>query len=167
MAGAVAGISVQGLQNIQRAIVNIEKGGLPRVLGTAVIAGIKINVFSKATDPDTLAPWAALTSRTGMPLRNTGRFMRSFTWRATGAFAGGITVGSNHPGAMTMQKGDKNRVPKVANALHFKIGGIDVYAKKVVIPRRRVLPETNAGLEYAAGSEIQAAAAAYLNTRWK
>lgn len=114
------------------------------VVGVAIIAGVK-RAFVDARDPDTGRKWARLTSRKGQPLRDKGILMRSYAYRKVNQHA--ISVGSNHVGAMTHHMGDKNRVPATARMLRFVVFGKVVWAKKVVIPRRRAVPETEAGLK--------------------
>lgn len=89
--------------------------------------------------------WAPLKSRRGRPLLNTGTLRLSFEV-ASGAL--GFRLRSKHPGARLHNYGGVV-VPKNARALAFKVGGTRggrgkgarwVFARRVVIPRRQILP---------------------------
>lgn len=116
---------------------------MPDLVGTAIVAGVK-NAFIRGADPETGTAWAPLKARHGQPLRDRGVLMRSIHYEAHG---GSVSVGTNLIYAATHQFGDSNRVPKTAPRLVFKVFGVTVFAKKVSIPRRRFLPETDGGLE--------------------
>jgi len=76
--------------------------------------------------------WAPLKSRSGQPLRKTGRLMRSIDYQASDDE---VVIGTNVKYGPTHQFGAVIR-PKNGKLLRFKIGGRFVFAKKVTIPAR-------------------------------
>jgi phage gpG-like protein len=97
-------------------------------------------------------PWAPLKSRTGSPLRDTGRFMNSFTAKWS---PDSFSVSTNFVGAAVHQYG-ATITPKNAKMLAFKVRGAptksrprgrasSVFAKSVTIPARQIVPEGDVG----------------------
>lgn len=134
---------------------------LPGFIGNVVVAGIKRN-FVKAQDPETGATWAPIKNRAGRPLRDTGRLQRSIHYEAG---ARSVSIGTNVIYAATHQFGDPNRVPRFAKRLIFKVFGVTVAAKKVSIPQRRFMPETDKGLTFVAPN-LRVQIESILEKRW-
>lgn len=110
-------------------------------------------------------PWAPLTSRTGQPLRRTGNNIQR-SWTASGETTTSFQFGSRFKYLATHQYGAIIR-PKYAKALRFWVEGANasqsfrvgrvrvkkgqatqmnlVFAQKVTIPRRQMVPEQNTG----------------------
>lgn len=135
------GISGNGdakLAEMRKQIGEAVKGGLKARLHKAAAAAALTELqlgFKESVDPSGM-PWAKLQLRDGMPLRKTGRLANSFTGEPTEA---GFKVGTNVTYAGTHQNG-KTIVPKKAKALRFKGPQGFIFAKKVVIPKREMVP---------------------------
>ncbi len=86
-------------------------------------------------------PWAPLQTRKGKILRKTGRLMASATVRQR---PHGFAVLLTAAYARTHQRGAVIR-PVRARALRFRVGNRWVYAQKVTIPRRQMVPEQDTG----------------------
>ena len=95
-------------------------------------------------------PWAKLKFRRGQPLRDTRILQNSFSSRPT---SNGFVVGTNREDkiVVTHQEG-RTIVPKKAPLLAFKVPGKIgkgarrgkpgwVFAKKVVVPARKMVPD--------------------------
>lgn len=163
MAGA--SIKVTGLGAAQRKVQKTEKAAtksVPDLVGTLVVAGVK-STFFKGEDPDTGTAWAPIKNRKGQPLRDTGRLMRSIHYEKRGT---SVSIGTNLIYALTHQKGDPNRVPRFAKYLVFEVMGVTVRAKKVSIPQRRFLPETDEGLNRATDGMLQPSIDKFLSMQW-
>jgi phage gpG-like protein len=87
-------------------------------------------------------PWPPLKSRDGQALRQTGRMQNSFTVAVTGDSQ--FVVGTNAQYAATHQYG-ATIVPKRAKRLVFAVRGRLVFARKVIIPQRQMMPENDLG----------------------
>lgn len=90
-------------------------------------------------------PWkrsARAAAQGGQTLSDTARLRRSFTTRSV--TERGFILGTNVRYAKIHQTGGVIR-PKGKKALRFKIGSRYVMAKKVVIPKRMMLPEGTLG----------------------
>jgi phage virion morphogenesis protein len=93
-------------------------------------------------------PWKPLASRSGQPLRDTGRLMGSLTSKtATVATERGFTVSTDVKYAAVHQYG-ATIVAKNAPYLRFRVGGARprsggqwVSKKQVTVPRRQFMPE--------------------------
>jgi phage gpG-like protein len=147
-----------GLTDLRRRIAAFEDGRVMRRISKACAEEARTQVsesFERGVDPYD-NPWAPLTSRTGEPLRDTGRFMNSFTATSERDF---FTVSTNFVGAAVHQYGATIK-PKIADALFFEVeGGFRIagargkrlkkprafiswiMTKKVTIPRRQYIPE--------------------------
>jgi hypothetical protein len=116
--------------------------------------------FYKSRDPYG-KPWTPLTSRQGKPLTDTGRMAAAFNARVTPTgYVINVLVRNNDPKydaniVATHQYGATIR-PKYAKALRFAVRGPStksnkrgkqswVVTKKVVIPRRTMVPEPQFG----------------------
>jgi phage gpG-like protein len=100
--------------------------------------------FDRSQDPYGQR-WKAPQFRRGRPLLNTGNLRSSFDVTSS---ASGFPLRSKHPGARLHNYGGVVR-PVRARVLAFRVGGTRgghgrgarwVFAKKVVIPQRRILP---------------------------
>lgn len=89
--------------------------------------------FDEGVDP-TGSPWKSV-GRGGQPLRDTGRLANSFSAASTDS---GFRVFTPVPYAGTHQNGAT--IYAKGGALRFKVGGRWVYAKKVTIPKRQIIP---------------------------
>jgi phage gpG-like protein len=101
-------------------------------------------------------PFAPLTSRTGIPLRDTGNNIQR-SWTAGQETPTSFVFGSRFKYLATHQYGAVI-VPRRAPALRFSVAGAPkqksgrwkasshvVYALRVVIPRRQMVPEMDTG----------------------
>jgi hypothetical protein len=87
-------------------------------------------------------PFKALTSRDGQALRNTGAMMASaHTNQRSNGFV--LVLDRGHP--VTHNRG-ATIVPVAAAALRFMVRGAVVFAQKVVIPKRQIVPDRQRGL---------------------
>lgn len=109
--------------------------------------------FRESRDPYG-KPWAPLTSRPGKPLLNTARLRNSFTYDL---MPNAIRIGTNFPFASVHQRG-MVITPREAKRLRFFLPGAGqarvradrrganvVFAKKVVIPQRLMVPTRERG----------------------
>jgi phage gpG-like protein len=119
-------------------------------IGNDLVEGVIADQFKDGRDPYGNA-WKKLAFRNGQPLRDTGKLSASFMAKVKGdkviigtpvAYAPihqkgmVITAKPNNPGTNSIGK------RYGANALKFKGGGGKfIYAKKVTIPARPILPE--------------------------
>lgn len=92
--------------------------------------------------------WARPKFRSGMPLVDSGNLRNSFYSTSDDR---GFRLGSRHPGANLHNRGGTVR-PVAARLLAFKVGGTRggrgkggrwIFARKVVIPGRQILPLAN------------------------
>lgn len=125
---------------------------MTKALKEEALRQIKLG-FRQSRDPYG-NPWKKLQFRKGQPLRATGRMQNSFT--AVGQGEGVFVVGTNVMYAGTHQEG-KVIVPKTKQFLAFRVptyarGGKGakngerwVFAKKVTIPKRQMVPEKDWG----------------------
>lgn len=164
MAGAA--IRLHGLKQALSALDRTRKGHpIPDIIGQVMVSGVKQN-FVKGEDPDTGKRWDALKGRSGQPLRDKGRLMRSIHAEKSGrGYNAKVSVGTNVKYAATHQFGDPNRVPKKAPRLIFKIFGVTVAALKVSIPMRRYLPLTDKGMRRTAPA-LAPTIEKYLRNQW-
>jgi phage gpG-like protein len=164
-----------GLQDLQRRVAAFGDGTLMRRVSKVCAEEARTQVsvsFERGVDPSD-SPWAPLTSRTGHPLRDTGRFMSSFTTLSERDFFG---VSTDFVGAKVHQYGAVIK-PKTAGALFFEVEGGMVFmgkrgrrlkrprafkswviTKQVTIPRRQYVPEGSVPTRW--GNAINAAATA-------
>ena len=135
-------MKLTGFEKVQRTLDELrEMRAVPNILGKAVVAGIR-ETFDKSVDPNTGQKWAALKSRAGKPLVNSGRLRRSIHYLAR---QNGITVGTNFAYAHVHQWGMTIR-PRTKPFLVFEVFGVVVRAKKVNIPARAFMPDKEEGL---------------------
>jgi phage gpG-like protein len=162
-----------GLSDLRRRIAAFEDGRVMRRISKACAEEARTQVsesFERGVDPYD-NPWAPLTSSTGQPLRDTGRFMNSFTTTSERNF---FTVATNFIGAAVHQYGATIR-PKGAGALFFEVeGGFRIagargkrlkkprafiswiMTQKVTIPRRQYIPEGRASSRWSHAIEAAA-----------
>ena len=118
-----------------------------RVLLTRIRLGFKMG---KDPDGNTWAPLNKKLTRTGQPLRNTGRMQASFTARRDGD---GVLVGSNLriPGSSSSlpavhQYGMTIEPTRGKYLVWAAPGGKGmIFAKSITIPARRMMPLTASG----------------------
>lgn len=104
-------------------------------IGAAILSQVQLGF--RAGRAPTGEAWAPLKSRSGQPLRDTGRLRNSIIPKADSE---GVTVGTNVSYAAVHQFGATIR-PKNKPFLMFKTGdGRFVRTKKVVVPARPFLP---------------------------
>lgn len=109
--------------------------------------------FRESRDPYG-KPWAPLTSRPGKPLLNTARMRNSFSYDL---MPNAIRIGTTYPFASVHQRG-MVITPRQAKVLRFHLPGAGqarvradrrgaqvVFAKKVVIPQRLMVPTRERG----------------------
>lgn len=117
--------------------------------------------FDSHTDPYG-RKWAPLRSRAGQPLTDTGRLAHSFAFQAQGD---DVRLGTSVQYAGVHQYGAAIK-PKNAKALRFRVGGARpnapgkatggfVFAKKVTIPQRQMVPEGDLGPVWLADFETE------------
>jgi phage gpG-like protein len=123
---------------------------LNNVVGAAALAQVQLG-FRTGTDPYGRA-WPGLVLRSGKPLLNTGRLRSSFSYQASRR---SFTIGTNVAYAKTHQRG-MTITPVKGRFLRFPGGARTrgaggrftrsfIYAKKVTIPRRMMVPEGTLG----------------------
>lgn len=128
---------------VARVASNDVRERLARVLGAEALAQAQLG-FRGSRDPYGDA-WASLKLRPGKPLLDTGRMRNSFTYRVQ---PGGFVVGTNFIGAAVHQHG-ATITPKRGKFLRFRAGGRKapwVFAKRVQIPARPMMPSGSRGL---------------------
>lgn len=111
--------------------------------------------FERETDPEG-TPWPSsirVQLEGGKTLFDSGHLANSFSHEPSNS---GVEVGTNVLYAAIQQFGGVIR-PVSADALHFSIGGRDVFVKEVTIPRRAFL-----GLEAADEEAIEEIAGDYV-----
>jgi len=113
--------------------------GLGQVLGAAALKQLA-DEFREERDPYG-KKWAPLKLRKGRILRDTGRMAASATV-SPGPAGFELTITAAYAG--THQTG-KTIEPRRAKALRWKVGRRWYTAKRVVIPRRQMLPEGGTG----------------------
>jgi phage gpG-like protein len=125
-------------------------------IGNDLVEGVIADQFKQGRDPYGNA-WKKLAFRQGQPLRDTGLLSASFMAKVEGDK---VIVGTPVAYALIHQKGmvitakphdsGTNSIGKRygAKALKFKGGGGFIYAKKVTIPARQILPEGNLPVSY-------------------
>lgn len=160
-------ISLRGVAEAQRKLALTRAAHrLPDIIGTLVVSGVKAT-FVRGENPDTGALWLALNGRRGQPLRDKGRLQRSIHYERSGSgMKSRVLVGTNLIYAATHQFGDPNRVPKTAKVLVFKMFGQTVVARRVSIPARRFLPQTDAGLNRATDGRLEPTIEKYMHEQW-
>lgn len=156
-------MSDRRLEALRRKVASVASPAMRRALSDALAAeALKLvdDGFDQGRDPYGKA-WKPLKSRSGKPLLDTGRMRSAFTSRTTeDGFTLSATVRNNDP------KYDANIVgvhqhgatirPKYAKALRFQVRGAPtkgnkrgatswVTTKKVVVPRRTMVPEQQYG----------------------
>lgn len=141
-----------------RGLAGPDKVVIQRQLGQAAVTQAQLGV-RRGLDPYGKT-WAPLTSRTGQPLRRTGNNIQR-SWTAGGETPDTFKFGSRFKYLATHQYGAVIR-PKNGKALRWKqdgptlksFGGVKrgqatqmnrVYAQKVTIPRRQLVPEQDTG----------------------
>lgn len=149
-------ISDKKARDLIEALKDIGNGAamldLQKRLGATAVAEAEKGV-RQSRDPYGQA-WAPLTSRTGRPLRDTGNNIQR-SWNARPRGTRSFVFGSRFKWLKTHQYGAVI-VPKRASRLRFKVATSysirgrratfgTVYAKRVVIPRRQLVPEQNTG----------------------
>lgn len=141
MAGAGFEITLEGsdeaLRQLGEAADRLEHPAPLFDLVGAMLVTSTQNRFERETDPEG-NPWPPsirVQLEGGRTLYDSGTFFGSFTHEASDA---GVEVGTNAIQAAIHQFGGVIR-PRSAEALHFVMGGRDVFAKQVTIPRRAFL----------------------------
>ena len=132
------------LQNAVRGLAGSDRAVLQKRIGQAAVAQAQLGV-RQGRDPYGKA-WAPLTSRVGQPLRRTGNNIQR-SWTASGETPDSFKFGSRFKYLATHQY-RAVIVPKKAKRLRFKTeatGSRFVYAQKVTIPRRQLVPEADTG----------------------
>jgi phage gpG-like protein len=123
-----------------KAVGNLDKTAIYRAVAAGLQTLIELT-FKRGVDPwgkpwKPLSPW----SRSGQPLRDTGRLLSSITPRADDS---GVTVGPSVSYAAIHQFGGVI-VPKTKKVLSWQVrGGHRYFSKKSVIPARAFLPLTD------------------------
>lgn len=117
------------------------KVALQKKLGETAIAQAALGI-RRSVNPYG-DPFAPLTSREGIPLRDTGNNIQR-SWTAGQATPTSFVFGNRFKYLATHQYGAVI-VPKRARWLRFKMSGKPVRAKRVVIPRRQMVPEMDTG----------------------
>lgn len=134
---------IGGIAEVLKALRKTEQAkDLGQVIGKSIVAGVR-RVFDDSVDPETGAQWAPLKARVGKPLVDTGKLRRSIVYLV---HRRGVRIGTNFAWAKVHQYGRRNIVPKRAKMLAFMAFGQLVFAKRVDIPQRRFLPETDRGV---------------------
>lgn len=156
-----------GLRKLQVALGETARGKTRLDLAKALAAealDLIDDGFATGTAPDG-SKWEPLhptLSRSGQPLRDTGRLQRSYTARVTNS---GFVVGTNTRYAVTHQEG-RTIVPRYAPALRWKVrGGKWFSAQKVTIPARPMVPEGELGPKWS--NAFTEAARDLVNSRFK
>lgn len=160
-------VEVKGLKEALQHLRDTQQArGLGNLVGNVIVRGVK-RTFERGQDPDTGEKWKPIKNRHGQPLRDLGRLMRSIHYEKTGdGFDTKVSVGTNLIYAATHQFGDPHRVPVNAKRLVFQVMGVTVFAKKVSIPRRKYLPETDQGLFRATNGLLAPAVEKFLKKAW-
>lgn len=123
-------------------------------IGNDLVEGVIADQFKSGHDPYGNA-WRKLSFRQGQPLRDTGMLQKSFEPMVIGdkvVIGTHIAYAPIHQRGMTIKAkpGDAgtNSIGKRygAKRLKFKSGSRFIYAKKVTIPARPILPDENRGL---------------------
>jgi phage gpG-like protein len=117
--------------------------------------------FETSTDPYG-RPWEPLKSRDGKPLYNTGGLANSVRFTVG---RDSVEVGVGFPWIRTHQFG-ATIYPKRASRLRFLIRGKTVFARKVTIPTRPVLPLQGLPNSWKAAIENEAARIIQGGSRW-
>jgi hypothetical protein len=114
---------------------------LSQVLAAAALKQVA-DEFAEQRDPYGDA-WAPLTSRDGQALRDTGASAAA----VNAPRADGIGFTINFPrGHMKTHNYGATIVPRAAAALRFVVRGAVVFAQKVVVPKRQIVPDRARGL---------------------
>lgn len=119
------------------------------IMGAEAVTQVQLG-FRESRDPYG-APWRELALRPGgKPLEDTGRLRSSFSYRVS---LGRFELGTNFIGARVHQYG-ATISPKKGKFLRFQAkvfsgnrrkASLFIFAKKVVIPRRQMVPEGHLG----------------------
>lgn len=124
---------------------------MAKALGAAALKALH-DGFRRGVDPYG-RPWKKLKSRTGQPLRDRGVLEASYSVQPS---AGGFSLGTNLIQATVHQYGAVI-VPKSKTLLRFQVRGKPtksnkrgklsgwIYAKKVTIDQRQMVPEMETG----------------------
>lgn len=150
-------VVLEGVDKLGR--VAILRRELSAVLGAAAIERLG-HEFESGTDPYG-EPWKPTTSRDGQTLRDTGRLLNAFHFRARGdGFKLGNAVkyaGTHQYGATITAKTSRGLIFKVAHGTQLfnkrtgaplkrrKVLSHWVRVQKVVIPQRQMVPEGDLG----------------------
>jgi phage gpG-like protein len=133
---------------VKKLASNDRQLGLSNVVGAAMLAELQLG-FRSSTDPYG-NPWAPLKLRTGgKPLLDTGRLRSSFSYQPSRSV---VRIGTNFIGARVHQYG-ATITPKNGRFLVFRGKKQTrrrsftpwIFATKVVIPRRQMVPEGSLG----------------------
>jgi hypothetical protein len=131
--------------------------GLSQVLAAAALKQVQ-DGFVESRDPYGRS-WKQPADRAGQPLRDTGAMSGSAHTPRIGADGFLLALDQHHPGV-------HNRgaviVPRVAPALSFVVGGARVFAQKVTIPKRQIVPDRARGLGPIWGPALKKEAADFL-----
>lgn len=160
-------VRIEGYERAMQAMKRTASGvRIPLIISQLVTAGVKRN-FVKGEDPDSGKAWLPPKHRDGQPLRDRGRLQRSIHGVVSGhGYESKITIGTNVIYAATHQFGDPDRKPKRAAVLVFTVFGVTVFARKVTIPARRYLPETDKGLDRTTDGKLAPTIHKYLKEQW-
>lgn len=141
MSNAKAFNSVAKIQAGLQALAGPQKAVLQKLLGQTAVAQAQLGVRRSQTPYG--ERFAALTSRTGIPLRRTGNnIQRSFTSGQESPTT--FVFGSRFKYFATHQYGAKITA-KRSRFLRFKTEKGWRIAKSVTIPRRQMIPEMDTG----------------------
>jgi phage gpG-like protein len=131
------------LDALRKNVAKIAAAGFRREIGAA-LGGTAMKMvadgFRGERDPYGVS-WEGLKLRSGKILQNTGRMRASANTQPT---ANGFRLSIPVRYAVTHQKG-MTIVPKTARALAFRGPGGMIFAQKVKIPKRQMVPEASTG----------------------
>jgi phage gpG-like protein len=113
---------------------------LQQVLAATAVTQVD-NCFVEQRDPYGDA-WQKLTSRDGEALRNDGHMKASIHPVDKGKNFS-VVIDQGHP---AVHNRGATIVPRAAAALRFVVRGAVVFAQKVVIPKRQMVPDKRRGL---------------------
>ncbi len=140
---ASARVAFRGLDRLRERITAASSpefnAGLAQVLGAAALKELA-DEFREERNPYG-EKWAPLKLRRGRILRDTGRMAAS---AAVSPGPNGFELSITASYAGTHQEG-ATIVPRRARVLRFQVGRRTYFAKRVVIPRRQMLPDAARG----------------------